>query len=247
MKVLIIPDVHLKPWMFSDAEEILKEYPVDQIVCLGDLVDDWDCQDNAAIYQETMDAARKFNHEHYGTYWCYGNHDLAYLWDYQCSGKSWDPEIQCEVKRDLISLYNEAKGSGYVITIDHVFFSHAGISDDFVNEHFEKKLRDDESVRDYINEFPPQGMWLDDSPLWLRPQEEITGYKVKMYRPRKYFQVVGHTPMKQITQEGHLLTCDVFSTYQNHMPYGSQEYCLFDTETWNWKGIKAPSCRKENS
>ncbi len=39
MKVLVIPDVHLKPWMFDEAEKVSAE-KYDKIVCLGDLVDD---------------------------------------------------------------------------------------------------------------------------------------------------------------------------------------------------------------
>ena len=39
-KVFVIPDVHLKPWMFDKAEEILSRSEYDKIVCLGDLVDD---------------------------------------------------------------------------------------------------------------------------------------------------------------------------------------------------------------
>lgn len=40
MKVLIIPDVHLKPWMFRDAEMIFLEKKADRAICLGDLLDD---------------------------------------------------------------------------------------------------------------------------------------------------------------------------------------------------------------
>lgn len=45
-KVFVIPDVHLKPWMFDKAEELLSRSEYDKIVCLGDLVDDWDQEKN---------------------------------------------------------------------------------------------------------------------------------------------------------------------------------------------------------
>ena len=35
-KVFVIPDVHLKPWMFDKAEELLSRSEYDKIVCLGD-------------------------------------------------------------------------------------------------------------------------------------------------------------------------------------------------------------------
>ena len=42
MKVLIIPDVHLKPWIFDQAEDIMRDKGFDRAVFIGDLVDDWD-------------------------------------------------------------------------------------------------------------------------------------------------------------------------------------------------------------
>ena len=47
MKVLIIPDVHLKPWIFDQAEDIMRDKDFDRAVFIGDLVDDWDCQNDA--------------------------------------------------------------------------------------------------------------------------------------------------------------------------------------------------------
>ena len=32
MKVLVIPDVHLKPWMFTRASELMKEIKADRAV-----------------------------------------------------------------------------------------------------------------------------------------------------------------------------------------------------------------------
>ena len=45
-KVFVIPDVHLKPWMFDNVEELFSRSEYDKIVCLGDLVDDWDQEKN---------------------------------------------------------------------------------------------------------------------------------------------------------------------------------------------------------
>lgn len=39
-RVLVIPDVHLKPWIFDKAEKV-DNSSFDTIVILGDLVDDW--------------------------------------------------------------------------------------------------------------------------------------------------------------------------------------------------------------
>ena len=37
MKVLVIPDVHLKPWMFRSADRLMEKNIVDRVVCLMDL------------------------------------------------------------------------------------------------------------------------------------------------------------------------------------------------------------------
>ena len=41
MKVLVIPDVHLKPYLFTQASSILESGAADQAVCLMDIPDDW--------------------------------------------------------------------------------------------------------------------------------------------------------------------------------------------------------------
>ena len=40
-KVFVIPDIHLKPWMLEEAEKAVEKVTYDQIVFLGDVVDDW--------------------------------------------------------------------------------------------------------------------------------------------------------------------------------------------------------------
>lgn len=79
MKVLVIPDCHLKPWMFAQADTIMKKGIADKAVCLMDLADDFGVHDDAQ-YLETYETAIAFAKEHPDTLWCYGNHDLSYMW-----------------------------------------------------------------------------------------------------------------------------------------------------------------------
>ena len=37
MKILVIPDIHLKPWLFNMAENILNEGKADKALCLMDI------------------------------------------------------------------------------------------------------------------------------------------------------------------------------------------------------------------
>ena len=61
--VLVIPDVHLKPWMFQRASERIKEMKLDRAVCLMDIADDWGQELNLNLYGQTYDAAIAFAKE----------------------------------------------------------------------------------------------------------------------------------------------------------------------------------------
>ena len=53
MKALVIPDAHLKPWMFQRTTELMKETGADRAVCLMDIADDWCQQFNLDLYVQT--------------------------------------------------------------------------------------------------------------------------------------------------------------------------------------------------
>ena len=88
MRILIIPDVHLKPWMFDEAKRIMKEGKADNVVCLMDIADDWKQQYNLDLYEQTYDRAIAFAKEFKTSLWCYGNHDICYVWNQRESGYS---------------------------------------------------------------------------------------------------------------------------------------------------------------
>ena len=56
MRILVIPDIHLKTWIFDRAEDILKASKADQAVCLMDIPDDWDMEFQTEMYKETFDS-----------------------------------------------------------------------------------------------------------------------------------------------------------------------------------------------
>lgn len=158
MEVLVIPDIHLKPWMFKQADNLLCHKVAELAVCLMDIPDDWDKQFDVELYSLTFDEAI----------------------------------------------------------------------------HFAKKYHDVDAVLETINSLGRLSMWNDASPNWLRPQYG----NVRMYKPRKLLQVVGHTPMKKIERKGNVISCDVFSTYRDGRQIGTEEFLLLDTETWEYTGVK---------
>ena len=88
MLVLVIPDVHLKPAMFERAADLLRANIADTAVCLMDIADDWGQGLNLDLYRQTYDRAIRFVQDFPDTLWCYGNHDLCYLWDQRETGFS---------------------------------------------------------------------------------------------------------------------------------------------------------------
>ena len=237
MNVLVIPDVHLKPWMFRDAAKLLKAGIADRAVSLMDIADDFDKEMNINLYEETYDAAISLAKEFPDTLWCYGNHDLSYDWGYLETGYS--PYAESTVIRKLSELQRVLKNElqlAYVHRIDQVLFSHGGVTQEFVREHISaRESRDTDLVLDVINAFGKRETWKDNSPIWARPQYG----DLKMYQEKRLLQVVGHTPVERITQTGNLISCDVFSTYRDGSPIGTEEFLLLDTKTWEWEGISS--------
>ena len=236
MKVLVIPDVHLKPYMFQQAADIMGSGAAERAVCLMDIPDDWNQEYNIGLYVETFDAAIRFAEKYPDTLWAYGNHDLCYMWDERESGYS--SVASWTVKEKLLELRRklpEENEIRYIQKIDNVLFCHGGVLDFFVRKMIpsSKYHNVDEVVR-IINELHHDSMWNDASPIWYRPQFS----KGKMYKPRKILQVVGHTPVEKISRIGNVISCDVFSTYRGGKPIGTQEFPVINTETWEFLGVR---------
>lgn len=235
MKVLVIPDVHLKPKMFRMAGALMRYGVADRAVCLMDIADDWNQEYNISLYEETYEEAIRFAQLYPDTLWCYGNHDLSYVWNMLETGySSWAAITVKQKLLDLKSVLPEDNGIKYVQRIDNVLFSHGGILDDFVRKYVSASMYDDvDYVTDEINKLGMNELWKDESPIWLRPQTE----KMKLYKPRKMLQVVGHTPVAKIMRQGNVISCDVFSTYRNGKPIGTEEFLLLDTISWEYVGV----------
>lgn len=233
--VLVIPDVHLKPFMFQQAALIMKSGIAERAVCLMDIPDDWQKQYNIELYVQTFDAAIEFAEEYPDTLWCYGNHELSYMWNELESGYS--SFASWTVKEKLLELQKklpEGNEIRYVHKIDNVIFCHGGIRDDFVRNTVKaSKYHDVDAVVNAINELHHDLIWNNASPVWHRPQY----WKEKMYKPRKVLQVVGHTPIAHISRCGNVISCDTFSTYRDGKPIGTREFLLINTLTWDYRGI----------
>jgi hypothetical protein len=231
-RVLVIPDVHLKPWIFDEAEKVDKS-SYEDIVVLGDLVDDWGKGNDIDAYEETLKRAAEFGKEHGESLWCYGNHDVSYLWDAMESGYSVQARITViegitKLERILEDRYK------FVHRIDNVLFSHAGVTETFVLHSCGYHVKEIEDILAKINRMGKQELWRDSSPIWARPQADF----YRMFRDDILYQVVGHTPVEEPLDACGVLTLDLFSTYSNGDPFGNQKLYIVDTLTRKFEEAK---------
>lgn len=113
-------------------------------------------------------------------------------------------------------------------------FLTGGVAAEFVHEYCEGyEGKNIDTLLEMINQFGVNEMWRDISPIWFRPQNN----PLRLYRDKEFLQVVGHTPVQDIYRLNNLISCDVFSTYSNYKPIGSQKFLLLDSETWEYTGI----------
>jgi hypothetical protein len=240
--VLVIPDIHLKTWIFDRAEDILKTGRADRAVCLMDMPDDWDMEFQIGRYKETFDRAITFAAGQPDTLWCYGNHDVSYPWGKLESGYS--PYAESTVMEKLEELENRLRHPSQINImhrIDNVLFSHGGLTTKFV-KRLNKDLLDADidDVIAAVNDAPHDDLWNDESPLWLRPQYRT----VKAFRNDTYTQVVGHTPVKRIYEKDGIISTDVFSTYCDGRQIGESAMVVIESETGEYEKINVPSRTK---
>jgi len=231
MVVFVIPDVHLKPWMYTRAAELLKGKPADAIVMLGDIPDDWNCQERIGLYEDTYMAAAEFCRKYKDkTYLCWGNHDLSYRYGAMESGYSFSarPAV-LDGMHELETILPEDH-IGVMLYVGGVLFSHAGLTQDFASLHRINET-DPEKVVAIVNRMDERKLWQSGSPIWARPQGIPS---IKAY-PAGIPQVIGHTPTCEPLRQGDFLSLDTFSTYRDGSPIGRGHFIWLDTGTMKYK------------
>ena len=137
MKVLVIPDIHLKPYIFYKAAELMRKGCADRAVCLMDIADDWKKETCMECYEQIYDSGIDFAKEFPETLWCYGNHDLSYVWEEPETGySSIMRNLLCRKLHQLDEELGENNSIRYVHRIDNVLFCHGGVSRCFVEKIF---------------------------------------------------------------------------------------------------------------
>lgn len=236
-RILVIPDVHLKPEMFDYADDVdAKEY--DNICCLGDVADDWQTS-SLNDYKDTYDRALAFAREHSTMLWCYGNHDISYLFSsfnitFLEPGFNYWAAYEAESFLRMLKLILGPQLE-VVHRIDNTIFSHAGVSDSFVMREIGNKTEINEVISKINRMVTPEyisHLWEDDSPLWVRPQYDA---EIQMYND--CFQVVGHTPVKEAMLCDNVLSLDTFSTNRRGKQIGNEKMYIVDTQSFEYEMV----------
>lgn len=238
MRILVIPDIHLKAWIFDRAENVLKSGKADRAVCLMDIPDDWDMEFQIELYKKTFDRAIEFGKTYPDTLWCYGNHDVSYPWGRLETGYSVYAEGTVLSKLEELEHCLRAPSQIAIMhRVDNVLFSHGGLTVEFLRR-FNKDLleADIDEVVAAVNDAPHDYLWDDDSPLWLRPQNR----SVNVFRNNTFTQVVGHTPVERIFERDGIISTDVFSTYRDGTQIGESAMIVIDSEVGNYEKIEVP-------
>lgn len=227
MRVLVIPDIHLKGWIFDKAEIILNDAKAECAVCLMDIPDDWHKEMQVELYRNTFDRAIAFAKTYPDTLWCYGNHDVSYPWAKLETGYSPYAERTVLLKlEELEKSLADSSQMSFVHRIDNCLFCHGGLTEYFVYWlNAELMEADIDDVISAVNDSPIDYLWNDASPLWNRPQHG----NVKAFRSDIYTQVVGHTPVEQIYEKNGFISVDVFSTYSDGAQIGESAMIVIDT------------------
>lgn len=224
-KILVIPDVHLKTTIFDMADTIINNNTIDNIVFLGDLVDEWDQENNIELYKETINRAIKFKQDHPNSLYCWGNHDVGYFADWYCSGNS---KLYANEIKVLLNQYERIVKPKYIHIIDNIIFSHAGIEENLAKDIIKcNNITTLNELVDILNNMSLDTMGEIDSPIWLRPEVFIQYYS-------DYIQIVGHSPVKRPIYEMNTWFLDLFSLASNKSVISNKRYfAVIDTTEYN--------------
>lgn len=240
MNILFVGDIHNHSYMFDDIKKLDEQYNFDRIICLGDYVDDWLTDNHQSL--ETLNKLIELKKSNPMKYtFLVGNHENSYL-GFPCSGHQYVlDDIMERILTENIELFDLYTS----VNIDNKEFicTHSGICNDFVtnqliaNEKTWKQALIDMNnnklqslpilnlcsyLRGGSNEY--------SSFIWTDKREHLYNNMVKP--PIIPYQIMGHTPVKEITYDKDdlhtFIFIDTHSTYRDGSEYGNKSYLIWN-------------------
>lgn len=206
-KILVLGDIHGHESWRSICE---KEKDADKVIFLGDYFDSFTM--SPEYQKDNFLNILDFKHNHPNCVLLLGNHDYHYIYNTSYSGYNFATKI---LAQPLITKAIEDGDLNIIHIHDNIVFSHAGISEFWLNEV--AKLEDIHDITfdklklstldwNGLYGFEPHGDTISNSPIWIRPRS-LSVDKIK-----GYIQVVGHTPAKKLTSYKDIWLCDTLPT-----------------------------------
>lgn len=237
MRTFIVGDIHNKWNTVHEAlqKTIQENGDPDKVIFLGDLVNDWDSTPQDEIQSMIGFADWVFEHRADGldVQVLMGNHDMPYLmkdtdplYPRIAHKHGFQPAAYRKVHQIMSKLGMIAAVQMHDLDGTPVVISHAGFSQEWLYLNFRETEFSPETV-EYTNELLQKGSWANfnmvgaerggtsftSSPVWCGMHE------LTMNTPHGIHQIVGHTPVRNITtvetNDSTLVFCDTFSTYSS--------------------------------
>lgn len=241
-KTLFIGDLHLKAELILPIlEPIIESEKIDQIIFLGDYVDDWKCQLRPDLYMKDLNFLHNWVEKYQDKIqfrFIIGNHDAAYLIN-KFSHYTVLPQHMSEIKRLLLQFPLQL---AYQLNDDYLV-SHAGFAYDLgvypTEIYFQTFQENPKEYTDLLKKLYRQvglsrgGTSKTPSCLWL---DEIELNKYTEEFENKPKQIIGHTPTRTMwfnvfpTPAMHI-NVDTFSLTMNLGLYGIGEVLVYNHET----------------
>lgn len=205
MKIIVIGDLHgLDIW-----KKILeKESNYDLVIFLGDYLDSFDIPFEQQV--KNYIEIRKLRDTDNRIITLLGNHEFHYIYNTRYSG--WRYQTDLLAKPLLITDFREGKLK-YAYLHDKFLFSHAGVTNFWLNNVAKANLKDLLSNQielkhfnwNSIKGYDAYGDTISNSPIWVRPKSLLKDCL------DKYVHVVGHTYTQLISVEPPVIQCDTLS------------------------------------
>lgn len=241
-RTLFVGDLHAKPDLLEPVSRIADQCHADRLILLGDLNDDWNLSNNAAIRAfRRLAAWWRMEHERHDTILLLGNHDIAY-WMKPGSAayarvRRASPGFKPGAHRAIHQMMHELPVT-LAWSDGRVLATHAGVtrpwarvtirgyetmSPTVIADWLNRSLTDTGRLgRLYDATGPARGGTGLPGPLWA-DESELTRFA----EPR-LLQVVGHTPVHTVTHRANAWYCDTMSTRPDGTPIGDHTLLLMD-------------------
>ena len=223
---LFIGDTHLQFGLIeSFIKETVKNEKVEQIVFVGDYLDQWNCDTNGQLYINELKLVLNFKQEmtqqNIDVIFLVGNHDVPHLTQqyeyYSCK------QVNC--LNQIYNLLNELQPQIAFKVTDDVIASHAGYinNNDMKDSHFKRWSFDLFEEYSYLQNKVGQsrgGIYVYGGVLWMDLQDLVnidTNFK----------QIVGHTPVQKIDITNNTIGIDTFSLTSNYQTIGDGSLLLY--------------------